>query len=262
MRNLPTVDKWIRGILSGSGLSMERRFEIADEWRDHLDECVASKTAIGMTLHDAVRMAFTEFGDPDQLRRQLRRGQRTRNVRDALAKTRPLAVWAIGGALCAGASAALFLPGPAPAAYRLASGCIIFVVITLLTVVPAFAASLAELRVVRTRPTEEFDLVRSFFHWTAVVGAFLVGTLLMAPAAISLIGYFAQDAAFLFNMHPLAEIMHGSPWLIWRHLAIVACASPVRCFVVPSVIVLAGAAAITRYERSRCVEWTTGVVQP
>ena len=256
MRNLPAVDEWIRDVLSGSELPLDRRAEIADEWCDHLREHIAEESADGMALEDAVRTALAAFGDPARLRRQLRRGQRARDFRDALAKTRPIAAWMIAGALCAAASVAVFLAGPAPAVHRLAGGCVFFVAIVVVGLVPAFVANLVELRVTRSRPIDEFHIVRSFVRWTVVVAAFLGGTLLSAPAAVSLIGYFARDGAFLSMLFPSPEIVPGAPGLFWRNFAVAACEFPVRSFVIPPIVILAGAVVITFYERSRCVDTT------
>lgn len=258
MPNLPAVDEWIRGILSGSELSMDRRAEIADEWRDHLRERIAAKIATGVIREDAVRTALTKFGDPARLRRQLRRGQRARDLRDALAKTRPIAAWTIGGALCAAVGAAIFLPGPPSSVYRLASGCVLFVVFFLPTLVFAFVAGFLELRVKRSQPIDEFHPVRSLARWTAVVAGFLAAILLSAPVAVGLIAYFAQGNAFLSCLHPDPEVMYGAPWLIWRNIAVAACEFPVRSFVIPPIMILTGAVAITFYERSRCVDTTAG----
>ncbi len=259
MRNLPAVDEWIRGILSGSELPMDRRAEIADEWGDHLRERIAAKRAVGVIGEAAVQTALAEFGDPARLRRQLRRGQCARDLREALAKTRPMAVWAIGGALCAAACAAVFLPGPAPVFHRLAGGCVIFVAIALVALVPAFVAGLVELRVTRSRPVEEFHPARSFVCWTAVVASFFAAIVLFTPVVVSLVGYFARDSVFLSVLHQNPVVMQGSPWLIWRHIAVAACEFPVRSFVIPPIMILVGALTITLYERSRCVDTTVGV---
>lgn len=256
MRNLPVVDEWIRDVLSGSELPVDRRAEIADEWGDHLREHIAAESATGMSLEDAVRTALAAFGDPARLRRQLRRGQRARDLRDALAKTRPLAAWTIAGALCAAAGAAVFLFGPAPAVDGLVGGCVIFVAVALVALVPAFVANFIELRVKRSRPIDEFHLVRSFLRWTVVVAGFLGGTLLLAPTAVSLVAYFAHDGVFLSALFPKPEIVPGAPGLFWRNFAVAVCESPVRSFVIPPVMILAGAVAITIYERSRCVDMT------
>ncbi len=260
MRDSPAVNRWIRNVLSGSGLPMDRRTEIADEWHDHLHECIASKSATGSTLEDAIRAALAEFGDPAQLRRRLRREQRASDFRDALVKTRPIAIWMVGGALCASVGAAVFLPGPTPTAYRLAVGCGLFVAITLLAIVPAFVASLLEQRVTRTLPIEEFHLVRSLVRWTVVVAVFFVGIMSFGPAACSLIGYFAQDIAFVSIQPRIPEIIHGAPWLIWRNLAVAMCELPLSSFVIPSITTLCVAMAITLYERSRCVRSTAEAV--
>ncbi len=254
MRNLPSVDEWIRDVLSGSGLPMNQRADIADEWRDHLLERMDTKRANGMTLDDAVRTALVDFGNPVQLRRQLRGAQRARDLRSALAKTRPIAAWTIGGALCAGGVAAMFLPTSAPVAHRLMGGCGAFLAIALFAIVPAFLASLVELRVVRSQPVDEFHPLRSFVRWSLVVGAFLTGTALSPIALVGLCGYFAPDSVFLSTLHPNPEIMYGAPWLIWRNIAVAACEVPVRSFVIPTLMILAGAFAITLYERSRCVD--------
>ena len=124
---------------------------------------------------------------------------------------------------------------------------------------PAFVANLLELQVTRSQPIDEFHPLRSFLRWTIVVTAFFAGTVSFAPAAIGLVGYFARDGGLLSGLHPKPEIMHGAPWLIWRNIAVAACEFPVRSFVMPPIMILTGAVAITFYERSRCVGPTAEV---
>lgn len=261
MRDRPTVDDWIRGVLSGSGLPMARRAEIADEWRDHLRQRIEAKSAGGMTLNDAVQAALNDFGDPTRLRRELRRGQHACDLRRAVDKTRPIAAWTLGAALCAAGLTAVCLPGSAPAVERLAGGCIIFFPLALFAIVPAFLASFVELGVTRSRPVEEFHPVRSFLRWSCVVAAFLAGILLSTVVAVGLCAYLAPHSVFLSALHPNPEIMYGAPWLIWRHIAVAACRFHVSNCVIPPLMIFVGAWAITRYERSRCVDTKADVAE-
>ena len=93
-----------------------------------------------------------------------------------------------------------------------------------------------------------------------MVAVFFVGTLLMAPAAITLLGYVAQDGAIQSILYPNPEILHGAPWIFWRNIAVAACESPVSNFVIPLLATLAGGVVITFYERSRCVDANPDVV--
>ena len=72
MRNDPRLEERIADVLAGSGLPMDRRSEVAEELRGHLEQSIASKCEAGLSDDQAVEAVLTEFGSPAVIRKQLR----------------------------------------------------------------------------------------------------------------------------------------------------------------------------------------------
>jgi hypothetical protein len=87
-----------------------------------------------------------------------------------------------------------------------------------------------------------------------VVLIYLACTLAMGPVVIGFGGYIGQSSLFRSIIYLAPEVVEGAPWLFWHNLGIVAWESPIRCFVVPALMVVVSALAIALYERSRCVD--------
>ena len=88
MSDLTSVDGWIATVLAHTDMPMARRAETAEEWRAHLDQLIRDKRDAGMSDEQAVPAALETFGRPEDLRRRLRRDQRMRDRRAALAEVR------------------------------------------------------------------------------------------------------------------------------------------------------------------------------
>ena len=84
MRDDSRIEAWIAGVLVGSGLPLNRRSEIAEELRGHLEQSLTCKCEAGQPDEQAVEAALAEFGSPAVIRKQLRRQQRALDHRHAL----------------------------------------------------------------------------------------------------------------------------------------------------------------------------------
>ena len=236
------IESWIAAMLTGSGLPVERRAEVADELRGHLEQRITAYRDTGLPEEQAVERALTDFGSPRVIRGQLRRQQRALDRRDALLELRRC-IWllvAVCGLLAA--AAAIFSPGPVPRLTRLPAGACLFTGLLPIASVPAYLASLLECKVKHRLPREEHQFIRSWLRWMAVVALFLAGTLSLGPFLIGIGGYIGQDSLFQ---------------LIPYQIGVAALESPIRSFVVPFFMVLGCALLITLYERSRCVDGQT-----
>jgi len=70
------IKRQISAILEGSRLPMDRREEVADELRGHIEQLVAAKHEEGLSEEQAVEAALAGFGSPAVIRKQLVRQQR------------------------------------------------------------------------------------------------------------------------------------------------------------------------------------------
>ena len=248
------IDRRIAAILSGSGLPLERRAEVADELRDHLEQLIAAKQSAGLTNELAVDAALSDFGSPKVIRNQLMKQQRILDRRSALVAFRR-GIWWVGG-WCGlfATAAAITAPGPGTAGPRCLVGVCLFVGMLLIASVPMYLAELLSIPVQRRRPSAEYSFTGSFTRHAAVVSVFLALTLAMAPFMIGIGGYIGQSSLFQSIIYMAPEVVEGAPWLLWRNLGIVVWESPIRSFLVPLLLVIVSALVIAFYERSRCVD--------
>ena len=88
MPNDPRIENRIADVLVGSGLPVDRRSEIAEELRGHLEQLVESKCGSGIADQAAVEAALNDFGPPEVVQRQLRRQHSIHERHEALAGVR------------------------------------------------------------------------------------------------------------------------------------------------------------------------------
>ena len=139
------IDQRIEAILTGSGLPMDRRAEVAEELRAHLEQGVARRRKAGLPEDQAIEDALAGFGSPEVIRRQLRRQQRMLDRRDTLVDIRR-SRWTIGlpvAAIAVYATAiAVLHPLPLSPLERCLWGLLLFVGFALLLSVPTYGAAL------------------------------------------------------------------------------------------------------------------------
>ena len=257
MHEHSSIDRRIAAILTGSGLPLERRAEVADELRNHLEQLISAKHSAGLTGEHAVDAALTDFGSPNVIRNQLKKQQRRLDRRLALSEVRRCIWWLISGCGLFGMVCAITAPGSVAAGPRCLVGACLFVGMLLIASFPMYLAELLSLQVKRRRPSAEYSFPRSITRNAAVVLFFLSCTLAIGPFVIGFGGYVGQNSLFR-SILPLApEVVEGAPWLFWRNLGIVAWESPIRCFLTPVLLVIVSALVIALYERSRCVDVAT-----
>jgi len=252
------IERWIAAMLTGSGLPVERRAEVADELRGHLQQCITAYRNAGLSDEQAIEGALADFGSPRVIRGQLRRQQRALDRHHAFSELRRHTRWLLTVCGLFATAAAIFAPGP-PLTRCLAGVCLLAVLLTTGSVASYFA-SLAECKVKHRLPRPEHHFVRSCLQWMAVAALFLAGTLLFGPVMVGIAGYLGQDSLFQSILYRAPEIVKGAPWLIWYNIGVAALEAPIRSFVVPFFMVLGAALLITLYERSRCTDGQTTLV--
>lgn len=83
----PKIERRIQDILRDSGLPAERRAEVAEEFRGHLEQLVEAKRRANAN-DAAIEAALAAFGDTEAIRRRLRRRQCAEDHRQVLATMR------------------------------------------------------------------------------------------------------------------------------------------------------------------------------
>ena len=69
------IQQYVRDVLAGSGLAVERRKDVAEELTQHLEQRIQERQSEGLPRRQAVDSALEAFGSPAILRRQLKRQQ-------------------------------------------------------------------------------------------------------------------------------------------------------------------------------------------
>ena len=252
------IESWIAAMLTGSGLPVERRAEVVDELRGHIQQRITAYRDAGMLEEQAIEGALADFGSPRVIRCQLRRQQRALDRRHALSELRRHTRWLLTVCGLFATAAGIFAPGP-PLTRCLAGACLFAVLLTTGSVA-SYLASLVECKVKHRLPRPEHHFVGRCLRWMAVAALFLAGTLLFGPVMVGIAGYLGQNSLFQSILYRAPEVVEGAPWLIWYNIGVAALESPIRSFVVPFFMVLGAALLITLYERSRCTDGQTTLV--
>ena len=238
-----TIEERVRAVLFRSALPVERRAEVAEEMRSHLQDGVSRHRDAGLSPSKSTETALAEFGDPRRIRRQLRRQQRQLDQNAALHElSSGFGTALLPGAVIA-ASLGLTMTGM-PIGTRCAVSVSMFVCLTVGLTLPAlFLFALFRTRLQRSRPRDEYVLSRSLFLWAIVLSASLA-----ALAGVSAVLYAAASA--LCDSTPFAELFRNlvrftSPqW--WQASALQAAST--------APVVLLAATGLALYERTRCVD--------
>ena len=67
------IELRVHAVLFRSALPPERRAEMAEEMRAHLEDSVSRHRDAGLSPSNSIEMALTEFGNPRHIRRQLKK---------------------------------------------------------------------------------------------------------------------------------------------------------------------------------------------
>lgn len=249
------VEERVAGALAGSGLPMERRVEVAEELRVHIQQLIDAKLDAGLSKTQAVEAALADFGPPQVIRKHLRRQQGRADRRHALAEVRRHVWWVL--ALSAFFVAMIAITGQRPAEFvpplviglRLVG---LFALLLVMMILPMYATSFLGCQVTRRRPRGEFHFVRSFLRWTGIVALGLAGFVALLVVMV------CTAVPFAWNwLRP--EPMGSFSWLLWNHFVVGWLESAGRNFGIFASGVIGFAAVIALYERLRCVDGQTAL---
>lgn len=248
MRDEARIKERISAILAGSGLPMDRRAEVAEEWRNHLGLSIAAKRERGLTKEAAVAAALDEFGSPRVIRRQLRRQQRMLDRRQASAKVRRMIWYLLIYAVVFTSLLVVFAPEVVPLVDRCLIGFELFIIVFMLMVWATYASEIFNARIERQRPRAEYSFFRSWLRWMAVT---LFGALTGIPFVLGIFAVLAPLLAAKWR----TEVSGGLMALqLWHNVAAAWMELGVRNFSLCAFGVIVSGLAIAHHERSRCVE--------
>jgi len=246
MHDRTSVDEWIAMALAHTGMPLARRIETVEEWRSHLDQLISDNQDAGMPQEQAVRAALEAFGQPEDLRRQLRREQRMLDRREAIAEVRksmPLFM-ILPAVLVVPLSLAV---GPVSIQATVIGGLRFVVSMSVVSALVTYFAGLLTMRITRKRPRTEFAFLPRWGYWAAV-------SLAMATAAV----WF--PLLMIAAAYPIvADLPHFRLGLMsfWGSFgaAMLEDFGGIKTYLAPVTLVVI-ALALTLYERSRCIGTT------
>lgn len=220
MSTTDPVTDYIRTVLRGSGTPVTERPDVAAEMRAHIDALVQRQRLDGQAEDAAVAGALREFGDPDVLRRELRRQQMRALRRRRLAEFRPpVAVVAV---VTAGLTIWLAAHTTGTVLQRVWAGLAFYVALevasTALGLLIIWCVPPFELSV----PRSELALGRRIVGWLATYLVGLVGIVIMTAALIVVVSTIWKPPAF----HPsdpyylLRAIQQGTHILLTQWLGL------------------------------------------
>ncbi len=258
MHETERMNQWLELCFRGSGMSISRRLDIADEWRSHIETEASALELEGMIRSEAMETALRRFGRPETLRRQLRWQQRRQDMRDAFLSCHRQSLWITAPGAIFAVAIAWFAPGFIPLSVRVTGGLGLFIDVAGALVISIFVGTFLEQRIKRERPCGEYNFSASMCRWTVIFMALLVATVLFAPLFFAYGGHVGKDGFLLpiiYNTYdPDMPVIEGGRWFFVRNFGMSFVGSPIRGFLVPVLAILAGAWILARYERSRCVE--------
>ena len=73
MHETERMNQWLERCFRGSGMSIARRLDIADEWRSHIEAEASALEVQGMIRAEAMETALGRFGRRDTLTATTRR---------------------------------------------------------------------------------------------------------------------------------------------------------------------------------------------
>jgi hypothetical protein len=243
MNDRTSVDEWLAMALAHTGMPLARRIETVEEWRSHLNQLIGDNRGAGMPDKQAVRAALEAFGQPEDLRRQLRHEQRMLDRRAAMAEVRKgIPLFMI---LTAVLVVPLRLVVETVSIQATVIGGLRFVVgMSAVSALVTYFAGLITMRIRRERPRAEFSFLARWGHWTVV-------SLVMATAAV----WF--PLLMIAAAYPIvADLPHFRLGLMsfwWAYgAAVLEDFGGIKTYLALVTLVVI-ALALTIYERSRCI---------
>lgn len=245
MHDDPRINRLIEEILAGSGLSIDRRREIAEELRGHLEQSVARRCAGGQSDEQSIQAVLAEFGSPAVIRRQLQRQQRIAEHRRALADFRRQ-IW-LPLTFC-GLFAILSLRLGASGSFLMncLAGIAVFAGLFVFMAAFMYTATRLSYWVQRRRPRHEYHFLRSCLHWMAVVA----------------LGFAALVPMLFLELTACSVFLDSSPRLLCSNFTVAWFEAPARNFGLTALGILAFGLPIALYERSRCTDDPTPRLSP
>jgi hypothetical protein len=246
MRDNPRIEAWIASVLGGSGLPLDRRSEIAEELRGHLEQSVASKREAGLSDEQTLEAVLAQFGSPAVIRKQLRRQQRRLDHRHALSPPgKSIGPWGIVVCTLFAAAVAFLSPPPdtsVPFA-RWLNGVLVFAWLSLGGMLSVYPMVRLEIRLKRHQPRDEYCFARSFLLWAGAifVGYPVIGSVWLWPGLIPA-DLFYSDPRF----HPM--------YPLWHEVRASILESAGQLLAVLTLVAIVGGLGLALYERSRCVD--------
>jgi hypothetical protein len=247
MRDHPRIEEWITVALAGSGLPPDRRAEIAEELRGHLEQSIDRKCEAGLSREQAIEAALAEFGPARTIRHRLRRLQWRQNLRHGLTEVRRhillnAALSAAFSVLMA-ATSLVYKPETATTLMRCLGTLCVFTTMFALMTASGYIAAVCESPLRARRLRDEYRFWRSLTRWTTLVA----------------LGFVAMVPVLMVTLANIALFEGKSPldrdylWLWYRSLAQAWWESAG-----PEIGLLLGSVgfglALALYERSRCVD--------
>jgi len=240
--------------LTGSGLSVERRAEVAEELHGHLEQSTAAKCEAGLSRDEAVRAALGDFGETRVIREHLRRQQRASDREAALREVRTHLL----GLLClpAGIGILVFVVSLMNSGISLplllAATVTLFGFTGLAMCLVGYGWGLLKRQVRRRLPPREYDIVATFARWFLLGDALLLSSLLvLSVGMLGALWFFMADVAVcgpgVGSRHVLDSIwsMNGDHQLLLVFT------------IVTSVLAGGFSVVATAYGRLRCTEAET-----
>ena len=254
MRDDAGIKNYVANVVEGSRVPVERREEVAEELRGHLEELVDTKCDAGFNKEAAIEAALSEFGSPELIRHQLQRQQRNRDHSDALTRVRGSlrsisAISAIPSILIIlrlllGCAVLGVVPPLWFVLWYVLAVTTLFAVMFLAVLPVVYVYCLAAVRMKQQLPRGEFRFFHNTLHWfsltilsTGIFAAFFSGGL------IGMFGILSIGIASATDM----LIRFSRLWLGWGRELLREGSPTILVLTLSVALVLAG------YQRWQCV---------
>ena len=192
MPNDPRIENRIADVLVGSGLPVDRRSEIAEELRGHLEQLVESKRGSGLVDQAAMEAALNDFGPPQVVQRQLRRQHSIHERREALTGIRRFLPALVTVSMLLAGYIAITCPS-ALLPWRIVATMVVFVSVLLAMCPIVHTVCLAMLRTKQQLPRREFRFLANASYWFVLVVVCLgISEVILGAGAILMLASLKQ----------------------------------------------------------------------
>ncbi len=257
MSDQARIGAHLDAVLANSNLSLQRRAEVADELRGHLEQCVADKHAAGLSETLAIDAAIADFGDPAVVRADLEAHQRRLDHRHAWVRLRGGAWYLLP--LCAVLSAAVATLSPAPpsSVARVVGGALLFACFAGGFAAFIYFSQVWGARLECSRPRREFNLRASTqrnLGWVAAGLVFLLAWIMLTLLAV---GPFlcplpgSDGLGLALPLHWARALLEP---MVGDYGAPAALAGFALRLALSGVLLFGSALVSALYERSHCVD--------